>query len=416
MQTLLHDLRFAFRQLRKSPVFALTAVLTLALGIGVNTTIFSTMDAVVLRPLAVPDLHRVVTVAEQHKGGEYQQVALANYEDWQRQSRSFEALAVHTSADLTLTGAGDAAHVQATYASANFFDVMRVQPLLGRVFNSSETRQGRDNVVVLSYGFWQKHFGADPAAPGRKIELDGRSYTVIGVMPRTMQYPSTSDLYLPFAPTPAQAENRSSHDYLVLGRLRPGVAVAQSQAELRSIAEHLSTAYPATNEGWSVKVDPLLDVINGDWTPLYFRLVLGATLFVLLIVCTNVANLQFARGIARRPEIAMRTALGASRSRLLRQLLTENILLGLMGAAGGIFVATLALRITLAAMPERVARYMSGWTNVSLNGRVLVFSLLLAVAAGVASGFLPAMQSLRVSLADQLKAGSRAVTAAGRTH
>jgi putative ABC transport system permease protein len=416
MQTILQDVRYAVRQLRKSPGFALTAILTLALGIGVNTAIFSTMDAVILRPLAVPDLHRVVTLADQRNGGGYEQVTLGNYEDWKRQSRSFEALAVYTTAELTLTGAGDAAHIQAAYASADFFDVMRVAPLLGRVFNNSETQLGKNNVAILSYGFWQKHFGGDPAVLGRRLELDGRNYTVIGVMPKTMQYPSTSNLLLPFAPSPAQTENRSARDYLVIGRLRHGVTVAQSQAEMRAIAERLAQAYPATNRDWSIKVEPLLDTINGDYTPLYFQLVLGATLFVLLIVCANIANLQFARGIARRPELAMRTALGAGHTRLLRQLLTENILLGLIGAAGGVLVAMVNLRVSLATMPERVARYMSGWSNISLNGRALAFSLLLAVGAGVVSGLLPAMQALRISLSEQLKAGSRSVTGAQRTH
>src|SRR5271165_4588794 len=218
MQTLWHDVRFALRQLRKSPGFALTAVLTLSMGIGVNTAIFSIMDAVVLRPLAIPDLSRVVTVAEEQNRGDYQQVALANYQDWKRQSRSFETLAVRTFAELALTGAGDAAHVDAAYASANFFDVMRVEPLLGRTFLDSETQPGKDNVAVLSYGFWKKQFGADPAVAGRKIELDGRAYTVTGVMPQTMQYPSTVDLFLPFAPSPSQREDRSVHSYLVIGR------------------------------------------------------------------------------------------------------------------------------------------------------------------------------------------------------
>ncbi|HTX75849.1 MAG TPA: ABC transporter permease [Terracidiphilus sp.] len=416
MQRLVQDVRYAIRQLRKSPGFAITAIVTLALGIGVNTGVFSIMDAVVLRPLAVPDLHRVVTVAEEQKDGGYQRAALGNYEDWKRESRSFEALAAFTPADLTLTGAGDAAHVEAAYASADFFNVMRIEPLLGRVFNSSETVSGRDNVAVLSYGFWQKHFGGDRDVAGRKVDLEGRNYTVIGVMPRTAQYPSSSDLFLPLAPSPAQTENRSNHDYLVIGRLRPGVTVAQAQAEIRGIASREAKAYPATNEGRTVKVERLIDNINGDYTPLYFRLVLGATLFVLLIVCANIANLQFARGIARRPELAMRTALGAGQARLLRQLLTENVLLGLMGTAGGMVVAAVVLRLSIATMPERVARFMSGWANISLNGRALGFSLLLAVGAGVASGLLPAMQALRISLVEQLKAGSRSVTGAARSH
>jgi putative ABC transport system permease protein len=407
VHTLLQDLRYAVRQLRKSPGFTLAAVITLAIGIGSNVAIFSSMDAVVLRPLAVPQMDRVVTVAEQRDRGDYGQVALANYQDWAGQSRSFEDLAVRKSVDMSLTGAGDAAHVSVALTSANFFTVLRAQPVLGRLFGQSECRPGQDTVAVLNYGFWQRRFGGDPAVLGRKIQLDLREFTVIGVMPKTLQYPSDTDIFTPLAPTMAQLADRATQDYLVLGRLGGGVTVQQAQAEMRTIATHLAEAYPATNQGRSVHVEALLDGINGEFTPLYYRLIMGATLFVLLVVCANVANLQFARGISRRPEIAMRTALGAGRFRLARQLLTENLLLGLIGAAGGIAFGYLYLRLTLISMPERVARYMSGWSNISLNGRALAFSILLALIAGVVAGFAPALQALRINLVDQLKAGSR---------
>jgi predicted permease len=416
MRMLLQDLRYAIRQLRKSPGFTIAAVLTLTIGIGANTAVFSSMDAVVLHPLAVPQLDRVVTVAEQQDRSGFGQATLANYEDWSRQSRSFESLAVRDTADMSLTGAGDAAHVRAAQTSANFFTVLRTQALMGRVFQESECQPGRDAVAVLNYGFWQRRFGSDPAVMGRKIQLDQREFTIVGVMPKTMQYPSDADLYLPLAPTPQQLGNRSAHQYLVTGRLREGVTVRQAQAEMRILAERLAQAYPATNLGWSVKVEPLLDGINGDLTPLYYKMIMGATLFVLLVVCANVANLQFARGIARRPEMAMRIALGASRWRILRQLMTENILLGVVGAAGGLGFGALYLQIILTTMPARVARYMPGWSNTSLNGRVMAFSLLLAVGAGVISGFLPAIEALRVNVVEQLKSGSRGTTGSGRTH
>jgi predicted permease len=414
-QSLLQDLQYAVRQLWKSPGFTITAVLTLAIGIGVNTAGFSVMDAVVLHPLAVPEMNHVVTVYEQQNHGDAQSATLANFEDWQQQSHSFEELAVRRDVDMSLTGAGDASHVQAVYASPSFFSVMRTNAFLGRVFNQSETQPGQNNVAVLSYPFWKSHFGADPGVLGRGIELDQHAYTVIGVMPKTMQYPSTADFYLPFAPSDAQLGDRASHEYLVDARLRKGVTVGEAQAELNVIAEHLSNVYPATNQGWRVRVDTLLSGINGEYTPLYFNLVQGATFFVLLVVCANIANLQFARGIARRPEIAMRTALGAGRGRLLRQLLTENILLGLIGGAGGLLFAMAYLRLCIVSMPERVARYMSGWANISLNGRALALSLLLALAAGVVSGFAPALEALRVNLVEQLKSGSRAVVGSGRS-
>jgi putative ABC transport system permease protein len=398
MQNLLQDLHYAFRRLWKSPGFTITAVLTLAIGIGANTASFSIMDAVVLHPLAVPDLNHVVVVYEQKDHGDAQQVALANFVDWQRQSRTFEEMAVRLPVDMSLTGAGDAAPVHAERLSPSFFTVMRTNAFLGRVFDESETQPGRDSVAVLSYAFWKSHFGEDAGVLGRTIELDQHAYTVIGVMPKTMQYPAAGDFFLPFAPTDAQLGNRSSRDYLVVGRLRKGVTPGQAQADMNVIADRLSYAYPATNLGLRVKIATLLADMNGDYTPLYFNLIQGATLFVLLVVCANIANLQFARGIARRPEIAMRTALGAGRGRLLRQLLTENILLGLMGGAGGLLFAVGEMHISQISMPERVARFLAGWQNISLNGRALGLSLLLAVVAGIVSGFAPALEGLRVNL------------------
>jgi putative ABC transport system permease protein len=419
MSALFQDLRYALRQLAKSPGFTLAAVVTIAFGIGINTGIFSSMDAVVLRPLMVPRMDRVATVAEQRDEGAneiYLRAALADYEDWARQSRSFQQMAVLANRDMTLTGAGDAARVHAAANTGSFFSVLGVQPLLGRVFTDSECLPGRDVVAVLNYAFWQQQFGADPGVVGKTIQLDQRAYTVIGVTPKTTQYPSEVDIFVPFAPTAQQRSNRTDHSYLVIGRLRGGVTVEQAQAEMRIIGRGLAKAYPATNQGWSVKVESLLDGINGPYTPRYYKLCMGATLFVLLIVCANVANLQFARGIARRPEIALRSALGASRTRVIRQLLTENVVLGLAGALGGLAFAGLYLHMILVTMPPQVARYMPGWSNTSLNGRALAFSLLLAVGTGVVSGFAPALEALRVKLVDQLRAGSRGTTGSRRSH
>jgi putative ABC transport system permease protein len=415
IRNLFQDLQYAYRQLWKSPGFTITAVLTLAIGIGANTASFSIMDAVVLRPLAIPDLNHVVTVYEQQNHGDTQQVALANFSDWQRQNKSFEDLAVRKSIDMSLTGAGDAAHVQAEFTTPSFFRVLRTNAFLGRVFDQTETQPGRNSVAVLSYAYWKSHFGSDPGILGHNVELDRHAYTIIGVMPKTTQYPSVADFFVPFAPTDAQLANRVSRDYLVAGRLRKGVTLEQARADLNVIAGHLSQAYPATNLGWQVKVQTLLADISGDQTPLYFNLVQGATLFVLLVVCANIANLQFARGIARRPEIAMRTALGAGRGRLMRQLLTENILLALIGGFGGLLFASVYMHISQISMPERVARYLAGWSNISLNGRALAFSFLLALSAGIISGFAPALEALRINLVDQLKSGSRSVAGPGRS-
>ncbi len=415
---MLGDLKYALRQLRKSPGFTITALLTLAIGIGVNAAVFSVMDAIVLRPLAVPDLSRVVTVDEDRGRGKYQYewVAAPNYEDWKKESRSFASLAVYKRYSLSLTGAGEAAHVDAARSSADFWDVMSIPAFMGRVFRADECQPGRDGEAVLAYSFWQKQFAADPFVLGRKIELNDRKYTIIGVMPKGLVYPPVIDLYLPWAPTPVQLNDRAAHEYRVVGRLRPGVTAREADTELHGIAARLAKMYPATNLGWSVEVEPLLDNINGPLTPLYTRLMLGATLFVLLIVCANVANLQFARGIRRRPEMAMRTALGAPRRLLLRQLLMENLMLGVAGAASGLLLAWVDLHVILSYMPVRVARYIAGWYTIHLNGRALAFSLLLAVAAGIVSGLAPALEALRVNLVEQLKSGSRTETGGGKSH
>ena len=411
---LIQDVRYAFRQLWKSPGFTIASVLTLAIGIGANAGGFSIMDAVVLRPLAVPDLKQVVVLYEQKNHGDGQQVTLANFKDWQRQNRSFEELAVRERDDMSLTGAGDAVHVQAEYISPSFFHILRTDAMLGRVFSDAETQPGANQVLVLGYAFWKAHFASDPRVVGGQVELNQHAYTVIGVMPKSTQYPSVADVLLPFAPTAGQLADRGAHNYLVVGRMRKGITLGEAQADLNTIATRLAAAYPATNQSWGAKVEPLLNDINGEYTPLYFNLVQGATLFVLLVVCANIGNLQFARGIRRRPEIAMRTALGAGKARLLRQLLTENLVLGLMGGFGGLLFALAYMRICMMAMPEHVARYMAGWSNISLNGRTLVFSLVLALGAGLVSGFAPALGALRINLVDQLKAGSRSVLGAGR--
>ncbi len=245
------DIRYAARQLRKAPGFTLTVIATLAIGIGVNVAIFSSMDAVILRPLAVPAMDHVMVLAEQQQQRrDDSEVALANFEDWLRQSRSFESLSVFQLTDFTLTGAGDAARVRAGVVSADFFPVLRAQPLLGRLFDAKEYEPGRDEVAVLSYRFWQGNFASNANVIGQKVLLDQREYTVVGVLPKAMQYPPEADIFLPYAPTPAQLANRSRHSNRVLGRLRDGATLRQAQSEMEVIANRLAKAYPATNQGW----------------------------------------------------------------------------------------------------------------------------------------------------------------------
>ncbi|GGG92268.1 ABC transporter permease [Silvibacterium dinghuense] len=410
------DLKYAFRQLRKSPAFTLTAMLTLAIGIGANTAVFSMLDAMMLRPIAVPDLGRVMTLGGQQKGSDDARVSLADFLDWQRETRSFESMAIRQDREMNLTGAGSAVHVEAEAVSQEFFSLLQVQPLQGRLFRADESEPGRDGEIILSYRFWARQFGSDPGVVGRPVLLGGRNYTVVGVMPRSLAYPPEAELFIPLAPTPAQRTDRSDRRYFAVGRLRPGVALGVAQAEMRAAAERQAAQYPEADRGWSVTVEPLLKGINGPMTPLYLKMIMAATTFVLLIVCANVANLQFARGLSRRGEMALRTALGSSRWLLLRQLLAESLLLSIGGAAVGVLLAILDLHILLAEMPERIARYIAGWEQVSLNGRALVLSVVLAMAAGMISGLAPALEALRVDLVGQLKAGGRTTTGARSTH
>lgn len=411
-----NDLKFALRQLRKSPGFAAAAILTLAIGIGANTAMFSVTDATMLRPLAIPELSRMVVLSEAQNRDTPKWVALGNFEEWTRQSQSFEGLAVWMDEYLNLTGAGDAARIHAAAISPNFFGLLRARPLMGRDFKPEEAQPGSDSEALLSYSLWQRQFGGVSDVVGKHLELDGRVYRVIGVMPKTFKYPLATDMFVPLARTAAQMQDRNSRDYHAIGRLRRGVSVGAAQAEMDGIAARLAKTYPATNLGWGVKVESLRENVIGPLTPLIMNLILAATAIVLLIVCANVANLQFARGLGRRNEMAVRTAVGAGRPRLLRQLLAESVLLGLAGAAGGLLLAKLDLQMILAMMPASVARFVPGWENISLNARALALSIALAVVAGALSGFAPALETLRVNLVEQLKADGRTATGSARTH
>ncbi|ABF39106.1 ABC efflux pump, inner membrane subunit [Candidatus Koribacter versatilis Ellin345] len=416
MHGLLQELRFALRQIRKSPGFSLAVVLTMAIGIGMSTAMFTVMDAVVLRPLAVPDMERVASVSEESTDHIARADAMGNVQDWYTQSHSFSEMAWHRPVAMNMTGAGDPEQLMATLSSANLFDLLRVKPWLGRTFAKGEDEPGADRVAVLSYSLWQKQFGEDRNAVGRKIQLDGKEYDVIGVMPQGFRYASYSDIFIPLGLTPAEKADRAGHLYSVLARLNPGVTREAALAELSAIAAHDAKEHPETNLGWGLKLRTLADSVNDDYTPMYMRLMLGVGIFVLLIICANVSNLQFARSIGRRTEIAIRSAMGAGRTRIVRQLLIESTLLCVTGALAGILVARLQLHLTLITMPPRVARFLPGWSNINLNGRALAYSLGLAVFAGIFSGLAPSLSALRLGVAEQLKAGGRTVAGDRRSH
>jgi predicted permease len=341
------DLRYAFRTLRKHAGFTTVAVLSLALGIGANLSCFAALYSMVLHPFAYPGLSRIMTVSETRAKLSWDRrdpVAPANYLDWKERNHSFEHLAAYRDWDVNLTGVDQPDHVEAAQASAEFFDVLGLAPLLGRTFTAAECEPGHDAVIVVSYGFWRTRFASSPDAVGKTISLGGRRYTVIGIMPDQFNLPLASELWAPLALTSQEKTERSSQQFSVLGKLKPEVSRAQAAAEMDAIARQLEMQYPRTNEGRRVQVTSLRDMMKTESD--HFLLVLMcAALFVLLLACTNVGGLQVARAFSRQKELGLRSALGASTFRILRQLLTESLLIGFAGGIVGLALAAWDLSI-----------------------------------------------------------------------
>ena len=410
MDTLWQDIRFGMRTLRKAPGFTAIAVLALALGIGATTAIFSVADAFLFKPIHLPDPEHLVVVGELAPGQvtDINSVAPANFRDWKEQATSFEGVGPYSWDDVNLTSSGGLPEkVQGFQVGANFFTLCGVQPILGRTFVNGEDQPGHDGVVVLTQKLWERRFGSDPNIIGQTIHLYQRPYTVIGVMPRSLNFPMTVELWLPEAITPDQWQSRDNHSLMLLARLKPGVSVQSADAEMKSIARRLADAYPKSDRGWSARVMDIRTYAVGDGTRTYTFLLMGSVLFVLLIVCANVANLQFVRGASRQKEIAIRGALGGGRWRVMRQLLTESILVAMAGAALGLVVAKWSINLILAYMPAEIAKFIAGWDQIHLDWRAVFFTLCVAALAGVVAGVLPAFEVSRLDLNEILKEGGR---------
>ncbi len=409
MRSLLGDMRYGFRLLRKRPAFSLIAVLALALGIGANTAIFSVVDAVLLRPLPYADSGRLVALWERSPQLEDGSVAYLNFLDWKAQSRVFESLAARQGANFNLTGQEEPERLNGANVSAEFFPLLGVQPLLGRVFRADEDRSGAKKVAVISYGLWQRRFHGDEGILGRAIDLDGAPFTVIGVLPakfRDPAYAERVDVYAAIGRDADRLQNRGNHPGIyVVGRLKPGETLAQARAEMDLIAQRLERQYPATNSGRRVAVQLLQDRLVRDLRTALL-VVLAAVGFVLLIGCANVANLLLARAAERQPEIALRAALGAGRWQLFRQLLAESLVLALAGGACGLLLGWWGMRGLLAVAPEDLPRF----SEAAMNLRVLGFTLGLSLATGLVFGSVPAWQSAWGSLHDVLKESGRRVS------
>jgi putative ABC transport system permease protein len=408
---MINDLRYAFRQLLKSPGFAAVTILTLALGIGACTAIFSVVNAVLLRPLDYPDPARLVVIRETQlpQFPEFS-VSPPNFLDWEKQMKSFENLAAYSGSRINFTGDGEPQQLIGVKATAHYFDVYGIKPALGRTFLPEEDAPGKSHVVVLSYPFWHRVFGGAADVVGRPIQLNGEPYTVVGVAPLGFGIASKVDAWMPMAFDPKETanDNRGAHYLSVAGRLRPGVTVAQAEAELKVLAAQLATQYPDSNKGWGIFMMPLQEYSVRDVRIVLYTL-LGAVGCVLLIACANIANLLLARATARHREISIRAALGASRARLVRQLLTESVLLALCGGLTGMLFARWGLDALLALAPANLPRV----TDIQLDAGVLVFSLALSVITGLVFGIAPAWLAARADVNEALKQGSRGSTEGG---
>ncbi len=401
----MQDIKYTLRTLRKSPVFALSAILAAGLGIGATSAIFSIVDGVLLRPLPFPKSERLVNVWESNVKRNIPRMVTApgNYYDWKSQNQVLSATGAYQGATLNLASPeGEPERFIGAFADPGFFTALQVAPFLGRTFTEEEDQPDHNDVVILSYNLWQQRFGADTGIVGRNLNLDGRPRTVVGVMPKGFEYPPTATIWTPFGLDRPNHDRRDFHRMRVIGRLRDGISIERARSDFQAIHARLAQQYPEFDADESTIVNPLLDDMVGDIRPALLVL-LGAVGFVLLLACANVANLLLAKASGREREIAVRTSLGASRGAILRQMLTESLILAILGGAVGLLLGTAAFRWLISVAPANVPRI----NEVGLNWHVIELTALLSLATGLLFGFAPAWHASRIDVNSLLKEGMR---------
>ncbi len=416
MRTLVNDLRYAARQIVKSPGFAIIAILTLGLGIGANTTIFSVVNGVLLNPLPYPNPHQLVILFHNKQNFEKGSISYPNFLDWQRDSTSFQAMAAYRSSDFTLTGSGEAENLTGQMVSAGFFEILDVNPIMGRTFARDEDRLGANPTVMISEGLWKRKFGSNPHIVGQSIILDGVSRTIIGVIPASFHFRvwnfGPAEAYTPVGEFREKAfrDRASAWGMDAIARLKPGVTLSDAAQDMARVNRGLEATYPDVDANIKTNIVPLKEQIVGDVRPVLLVL-MGAVIFVLLIACVNVANLQLARATVREREFAVRVALGAKQWRLIRQVLTESLALALAGGALGVLLANLGIKAALAltAANNHGLTPMPRAESVTLDARVLLFTLLISVLAGVVFGLAPALKTSRTNVNATLNQSGRSL-------